>query len=95
MFIKMSRGVVYDQKFLEKHGLDGYLKVPMSVESCNIPDQLSAQLQNMIHNFKGIAPKGESDAREYVETFISELKKNSEVLDQFVDKELIVKRAME
>ena len=38
MFIKMSRGVVYNQKFLEKHGLDGYLKVPMSVESYTIPD---------------------------------------------------------
>ena len=94
MFIKMSKGVVYDQRFLDKHGLDGFLKIPMSIESYTIPKTLSVQLDNLITNFKGVCPKGDKD-RDYVETFIAELRKNAEVLNQFVDKELIVKRAME
>ena len=38
MFIRMSKGVVYDQKFLDKQGIDGFLRIPMSIESYTIPD---------------------------------------------------------
>ena len=94
MFIRMNKGVCYDQNFLDKHGLDGFMKIPMSIESFTIPDQLAEELKNMITNFKGISPPGEG-ARKYVESFVAELKKNSEILNQFVDKELILTKAFE
>ena len=92
MFIKMSSGVTYDATFLNINGLDGFLRLPMSIESFTIPEELSSQLKHMITSFKGVSNDG---PRKHVEAFIAELKKNSEILNQFVDKDLIVTKAME
>ena len=37
MFLKMNQDVVFDDYFLRKNQLDGFLKVPMSVESFELP----------------------------------------------------------
>jgi hypothetical protein len=37
MFMKFNEGVVYDDAFLRRNGLDGYLRVPMSIETFEVP----------------------------------------------------------
>ena len=54
MFIKMHKGTEFDDKYLEQCGLDGYLRLPMSVESFTIPEELSAAMKSVINNFRGI-----------------------------------------
>ena len=61
----------------------------MSIESFTIPEELSAAMTKSISNFKGVTP-AEQGARKHVQDFIDELKKNSEILNQFVDKDLIL-----
>ena len=58
MFIKMHKGVIFDDKYLDTSGLDGFMRMPMSVESFTIPEELSAALSNTINNFKGVQPAG-------------------------------------
>ena len=37
MFLKMSKGENFNDIFLRKHQIDGFLRVPMSVESFEVP----------------------------------------------------------
>ena len=37
MFLKMSKGEIFNDIFLRKHQMDGFLRVPMSVESFKVP----------------------------------------------------------
>ena len=89
MFIRMHKGTVFDDKYLDTLGLDGYLRLPMSIESFTIPEELSAAMNKTINDFKGVAP-ADQGARKYIENFIAEIKKNFEILNQFVDKDLIL-----
>ena len=91
----MQKGMEFGDNFLDKNGLDGYLKLPMSVESFTIPEELSAALKTTISKFKGIKSTAEQSERKYIEDFIAELKKNSEILNQFVDKEQILAKVFE
>ena len=40
MFLKMNRGLVFNDDFLRKNRMDGFLRVPMSVESFTLPADL-------------------------------------------------------
>lgn len=44
----LSRDKKFDQNFMFKHGLDGYLKLPLSNESVRIPDDLNQALVNVL-----------------------------------------------
>ena len=95
MFLKMHRGVEFDDEYLFRHGLDGYLKIPMSIESFKIPEELAVSLSRTITNFKGIKTNPEQGQRKYIEEFIAELKKNAEILNQYVSKDVLVAKAFE
>lgn len=94
MFVKMHKGTVFDDKYLDTLGLDGFFRMPMSVESFTIPEELSAALSTTITDFKGIQPP-DQPPRKSTDNLIVELKKNSEILNQFVDKDTIIAKAME
>lgn len=47
-FLKFNMGVVFDQAFLDRNGLDGYLRVPMSVESFEVPLELKLAIEQLI-----------------------------------------------
>ena len=94
MFVKMHKGTVYNDKFLDTVGLDGFLRIPMSVESFTVPEELSTALSKTVNEFKGV-PGPDQPPRKSTENLIVELKKNSEILNQFVDKDTIVAKAME
>ena len=40
MFMLLSREVRFDQSFLSRNELDGYLKLPMSKETLKVPEDL-------------------------------------------------------
>jgi hypothetical protein len=40
MFLNLNKGAIFDEQFLVRNALDGYLKVPMSVESFEVPQEL-------------------------------------------------------
>jgi hypothetical protein len=61
MFNGMNRMVNFNENFLAKYCLDGFLKVPLSDESINVPAELQADLDAVIRNFKGIG-KGQDKA---------------------------------
>ena len=52
-------------------------------------------MSKVINNFKGVGKHSEEGAKKYINDFIAELKKNAEILNQFVDKDIIVAKAME
>jgi hypothetical protein len=77
MFLKMTRGVVFDDRFLIKHELDGFLRVPMSVETFELPTTLINSFKTMMNTFSGVGQEVNITANE---AFLSELKKSSDVL---------------
>lgn len=85
MFLKMTRGVVFDDRFLIKHELDGFLRVPMSVETFELPTTLINSFKTMMNTFSGVGQEVNITANE---AFLSELKKSSDVLMQFPIKEI-------
>ena len=94
-FLKMQKGMTFDEKFLLKNGLDGFIQLPMSVESFKIPKPLTTLIKKTIDGFKGIKTTAEQDQRKYIEEIIDEINKNSEILNQFVDIELILAKFFE
>lgn len=54
MFLKLNDGVVFDQGFLGRHGLDGYLRVPMSTETFEVPAELKTTFEKVLHAFRGV-----------------------------------------
>ena len=59
MFIRMHKGIDFDDKYLDTLRLDGYLRLPMSIESFTIPEELSAAMNKTINQFKGVAPSNQ------------------------------------
>jgi hypothetical protein len=72
MFLKFNDGVVFDDNFLHRNGLDGYLRVPMSVESFEVSTELKAALEKMLKSFRGV----EKTEPLITQEFIAALKKN-------------------
>lgn len=85
MFLKMHQGLVFDDQFLMKHQLDGFFKVPMSVESFELPDPLISAFKAMLGTFSGVGQEGNHETNSI---FLAELSKNKEILHQFPDKDL-------
>jgi hypothetical protein len=83
MFLKMCKGMVFDDAFLKKHQMDGFIRVPMSVESFELPAYLINTLNMCLNEFAGI---GVESNRSNNEALMAELAKNTEVLMQFPDK---------
>lgn len=92
MFLKMNRGLFWDEIFLRKHSLDGFLKVPMSVDSFTVPDALVNMFKKMANEFAGI---GNEANHHNNEEFLAEIRKNQEVLMQFPDKTATTNLIME
>lgn len=85
MFMKMHLGLTFNDQFLMKHQLDGFLRVPMSVESFELPATLLNSFKAMLNTFSGVGQEGNHETNA---AFLAELKSNNEVLMQFPDKEL-------
>ena len=79
----MCKGMVFDDAFLKKHQMDGFIRVPMSVESFELPADLINTLNMCLNEFAGI---GVESNRSNNEALMAELAKNTEVLMQFPDK---------
>jgi hypothetical protein len=44
MFINMHKGVVFDDRWLSTMQVDGFLTLPMSVESFDLPEDLKTAI---------------------------------------------------
>ena len=93
MFINMHKSAVYDENFLDAMQIDGFLTLPMSVESFDLPEDLKTAIQKMIHNFIGIAGEGK-EAPESTKNLVKMLQKYDKLLTQFVDIDMITSRAI-
>lgn len=71
MFMLLSREVRFDQNFLVRNGLDGFLKLPMSKENLKVPEDLSASLTHVLQSHRGVG----KTSPEPIELFIKLLKK--------------------
>ena len=79
----MNRGLAWNNEFLRKNELDGFLKVPMSVDSFTLPEVFPNMFKKMINEFAGIGNEANHGNNE---EFLAEIRKNQEVLMQFPDK---------
>ena len=52
--IRMAYTQVWDDEWLKKRNLDGFLRLPMSEESFDVPDELKTAMKNVYYNFKGV-----------------------------------------
>ena len=93
MFINMHKGVVFDERWLNTMQVDGFLTLPMSVESFELPDDLKTAIQKMMHNFIGITGEGK-EAPESTKNLVKMLQKYDKLLTQFVDIDMITSRAI-
>ena len=85
MFLKMNKGVVFNQNFLNQNGLDGFLRVPMSIETFDVPAELSAAFAKQLNAFKDV----EKTDSAVVEEFLEVLKKHDKLLHQYISSETI------
>ena len=92
MFLKMCKGMIFDDEFLSRNQMDGFLRVPMSVESFEVPQELINTLNKCFNEFAGVGM--ESNHSNNAE-LIKELNKNTEVLMQFPDKTNQLAKLME
>jgi len=88
----MNRGLEWNNEFLRKHSLDGFLKVPMSVESFTLPSPLVNQFKKIVNEFAGIGNEANHGNNE---EFLAEIRKNLEVLMQFPEKTSNTNKIME
>jgi hypothetical protein len=49
MFMLLNQNVTFDQDFLVRSGLDGYLRLPMSNELIKVPDELQKALMDLLN----------------------------------------------
>jgi len=54
MFLRMNKGVWFNNTFLQKNQMDGFLKVPMSVENFKLPYELIEKLNAVVEGFAGV-----------------------------------------
>lgn len=81
----MNEGVKFDLGFQTRNCLDGFLRVPMSVETFEVPDELKKAFEQLQQSFRGI---GKTDSKGTL-SFIEELYKHEKLLTQFIDSEAI------
>ena len=77
---------MFDSDFLLRTGLDGYLKIPMSNEQIQIPDELLSALSQVIESFKGVGKTNPKAGKLLIEL----MKKHDSLLSQHVDEKMIV-----
>lgn len=76
---------------MDRNGLDGYLRVPMSVESFEVPLDLKVAIEKLVKSFKGVDKTDPNLIRE----FLTELRKHEKLLAQYVPGEQIVSECFE
>lgn len=54
MFMLLSKDFSFDQSFLSRNGLDGFLRLPLSNESLKIPEDLEASLNHVLNSHRGV-----------------------------------------
>jgi len=86
----LNKGVQFDDKFLAQSGLDGYMRLPMSNESLELPEELLTAMTNVIEKFRGV---GKTDERP-IKTLIEMMKKHDALLSQHVDIKTIAQVAL-
>ena len=91
MFLKMNRNLVFDENFLFKNQVDGFLRVPMSVESFELPQPLISSFKAMVNTFAGV---GDDANKTTNDAFLAELRKSNDVLMQFPVKEAQAEQIM-
>ena len=73
MFLRMNKGQFFNDTFLSKAGLDGFLRVPMSVETFTLSDEFIEKLIPVLESFAGV---GQESNRATNEAFLAEIAKN-------------------
>ena len=71
---------------MARNKLDGFLHVPMSCESVDLPAELQAALTKWLRAFRGVDKTEQKDGEE----FLNELKKHEKLLNQWISTEEIV-----
>ena len=74
MFLRMNKGVWFNNTFLQKNQMDGFLKVPMSVENFKLPYELIEKLNAVVEGFAGV---GQESNRSTNDELLREIKKNA------------------
>ena len=69
MFINMHKGINFNDSWLNTMQVDGFLTLPMSVESFDLPEDLKTAIQKMINSFTGITVDGK-EAPESTKNFV-------------------------
>jgi len=90
MFMKLNKGTVFDESFLRKYSLDGFLCVPMSNEEIKVPQEIDDSVNEVIKKFNQI---GKNDVRP-IKKMIKLMQEHDQVLSQHVDTKTIVEKAM-
>ena len=90
MFIQLNKNIIYDEKFLIRNGLDGYLRVPMTPENIIVPEELLSALFAVMHGFSGVGKTNQKP----IKAMIDVLKKHDELLSTKIEKKEIIERAM-
>jgi hypothetical protein len=66
--------------------LDAFLRIPMSVESFEVPEDLKEAFEKSLDSFRGVGKTDEKGTREFLEV----LKTHEKLLQQFVSADDIV-----
>lgn len=72
---------MFDSDFLQRTGLDGYLRIPMSNEQIQVPEELLAAVGQVIESFKGVGKTNPKAGKLLIEL----MKKHDVLLSQHVD----------
>lgn len=67
MFLQMSSHVYFNEAFLRKNALDGFLRIPMSVESFEVPEDLKEAFEKSLEGFRGVGKTDEKGTREFLD----------------------------
>lgn len=92
MFLKMSKGEIFNDIFLRKHQMDGFLRVPMSVESFKVPQQMIDAFKQFYNEFGGI---GQEINASNITAVQAQLRENQETIMQFPEKTNQVNKIMD
>lgn len=92
MFLRMNKGLVFNDDFLRRNQLDGFLRIPMSVESFTLPNEFIDRLRAVVEGFAGV---GQESNRSSNEALLREIKKNNAELMTWVAADSQKARAME
>ena len=88
----MCKGMVFDEEFLKRNQMDGYLKVPLSVENFELPDSIINTVNMTLNEFAGVGAEANQSNNN---ALLAELQKSTQALMQFPDKNNQSARIME